>query len=75
MKKKSPRCLSELKPGETATIFQTPAEHERLAEIGLIQGETVTFVKAAPLGDPVILRVLDASVIVRRADLATVFVV
>ena len=75
MKKIPPRRLSELKAGETATILETPAGNERLAEIGVIKGESVTFVKTAPLGDPVILRVLDAPVIVRRSEIEAVLVV
>jgi Fe2+ transport system protein FeoA len=42
--------------------------------IGLVKGEQVTFVKTAPLGDPVILRVLDAAIIVRRAEIEQVLV-
>ena len=38
-------------------------------------GEYVQLVKLAPFGDPVIIQVLDAPVIVRRADLAGVTVV
>lgn len=68
------RSLSSLKPGESATIIFTPRENERLAEIGLVKGELVQIVKVAPFGDPVILQILDAPVIVRRADLAGVMV-
>jgi Fe2+ transport system protein FeoA len=46
-----------------------------LAEIGLVKGERVSVLQVAPLGDPVILQVLDAPVIVRRADLEGVLVV
>ncbi len=74
MKKIPPRRLSELKAGETATIRETPTGNERLAEIGMIKGEKVTFVKTAPLGDPVVLRILDAPIIVRRVDIEMVLV-
>lgn len=68
------RRLSELGPGEGGIVAETPRLNERLAEIGLVKGEKVSVVKVAPFGDPVILQVLDAPVIVRRADLAEVLV-
>jgi ferrous iron transport protein A len=68
------RPLAGLRQGETATVAETPNGNERLAEIGLVKGEQVTFVKTAPLGDPVILRVLDAAIIVRRAEIEQVLV-
>jgi Fe2+ transport system protein FeoA len=40
-----------------------------------VKGERVEVIKVAPFGDPVILQVLDAPVIVRRADLEGVLVV
>ncbi len=60
--------------GDGGVILETPAHNERLAEIGLVRGEQVQILKVAPFGDPVILQVLDAPVIVRRADLAGVLV-
>jgi len=68
------RRLSEMGPGEGGIVAETPRLNERLAEIGLVKGEKVSVVKVAPFGDPVILQVLDAPVIVRRADLAEVLV-
>lgn len=72
-KKKAPvqtRALSSLQPGERGVIVKTPIEKERLAEMGLIRGEEVELLKVAPWGDPVILQVLGAPIIVRRSDLA-----
>jgi Fe2+ transport system protein FeoA len=69
------RNLATLAPGEGGVILVTPLHHERLAEIGLVKGERVEVIKVAPFGDPVILQVLDAPVIVRRADLEGVLVV
>ena len=68
------RNLANLAPGEGGVILATPLHHERLAEIGLVKGERVEVLKVAPFGDPVILQVLDAPVIVRRADLEGVLV-
>ena len=50
-----PRTLASLRPGETAMIAgyrDELARDLRLAELGLIPGTLVKFVKAAPLGDP-----------------------
>ncbi len=68
------RYLTELKPGEGGVVQATPVANERLAEIGLVKGEYVQLVKLAPFGDPVIIQVLDAPVIIRRADLEGVTV-
>lgn len=77
-KKKIPdiksRPLSELAPGESATILRTPVHNERLAEIGFVAGEKVTLIRVAPFGDPVVIQVLDTPVIIRRAELAEVLV-
>lgn len=70
-----PRTLGSLAPGESATVFETPSGNLRLAELGLIRGEKVTLLKVAPLGDPVMLNILDSSVMVRRADIADVLVI
>lgn len=74
LKKKPTRTLSDLKPGESATIAETPTANERLAEIGFVKGERVEVIRFAPLGDPVMIQVLDTPVIIRRADLAEVLV-
>ncbi|MBX3723053.1 MAG: ferrous iron transport protein A [Turneriella sp.] len=68
------RPLSELKPGEAATIVKAPQSNQRLAEIGFVAGERVSLVKVAPFGDPVVVQVLDTPVIIRRAELAEVWV-
>ena len=48
--------LNELRPGESArvvTLNGTPSLIQRLAELGLFEGETLTVVALAPLGDPI----------------------
>lgn len=74
VQKPTGRNLAELAPGQGGVILTTPLHHERLAEIGLVKGERVEVMQVAPFGDPVILQVLDAPVIVRRADLEGVLV-
>lgn len=47
--------LSELKTGQQAKILNISGEDAismRLMEMGLIDGETIEFLGAAPLGDP-----------------------
>jgi len=62
------RSLSELAPGESAKVAATPTANERLAEIGFVKGEAVTLVKKAPLGDPLVFKILDAEIVLRRSD-------
>ncbi|HRP68997.1 MAG TPA: FeoA family protein [Turneriella sp.] len=68
------RSLSTLALGESGVVVRTPTQNERLAEIGLIKGEKVTLLQVAPLGDPIVLQVLDTPIILRRSDLAEVIV-
>lgn len=51
----SPRLLSDLSPGATATVLRflgDPTRTQRLREMGLIPSTRVKFVRWAPLGDP-----------------------
>lgn len=75
MKSSSRRSLSELLPGESATIAETPVSNERLAEMGFVKGEVVELVKFSPFGDPAVVKVLGSAIVVRRADLAGVLVI
>ncbi|MBM3213422.1 ferrous iron transport protein A [Candidatus Poribacteria bacterium] len=48
--------LSQLKPGESATIVRVggePSVRTRLMEMGLLRGEPVKLLKYAPFGDPI----------------------
>jgi len=69
--------LSELKPGQNAVVTRLPADEQlamRLCELGLLRGTTVTFIRSAPLGDPLELRLRGFELSIRRADAAQVFV-
>jgi len=68
------RALADLQTGEGGCILETPIHNERLAEIGLVKGEEVRVTQVAPFGDPVVLSILDAPVVVRRDDLVGIFV-
>ena len=82
MKKKSenkiqPRRLDSLFLGEEAVIhsIEPSSASERLSEMGVVKGEKVTLMRIAPLGDPLLIKVLDAPLAVRRVDLASVWVI
>ena len=47
--------LSELKPGQEATILAFAGEDVsiKLMEMGLVPGETILMEQVAPLGDPI----------------------
>lgn len=47
--------LSELKPGQEATILAFSGEEIsiKLMEMGLVPGETILLEQVAPLGDPI----------------------
>lgn len=52
--------LSELKPGEEATICglkDGSSNYNRLRELGLIDGTPLRVIKFAPLGDPIEIKV------------------
>lgn len=51
--------LSDLKPGEKATIktFTSPELALKLMEMGCIPGEIVVIEQVAPLGDPISIRI------------------
>jgi Fe2+ transport system protein FeoA len=71
------RPLSQLSPGETARIDRLegdPAVRQRLQEMGLIRGAPVRFVRAAPLGDPIEIRVRGYHLSLRRQEAEAVIV-
>lgn len=50
------RTLETLKPGERARILEVTGDDAiavRLMEMGLIEGEQIEYIGAAPLGDPI----------------------
>jgi len=68
-------ALSTLKPGQSAVITRLPGDEVlamRLREMGLLRGTTVTFLRSAPLGDPMEFRLRGFELSIRRADAAQV---
>lgn len=69
--------LSELAVGATATVREFPQrdpEFLRLREMGLLLGTPVTFVRVAPLGDPLEIKLRGYHLSLRKSDAAKILV-
>ncbi|MFG3604301.1 FeoA family protein [Micromonospora chersina] len=71
--------LSDLSPGRRATIVgladgAPPSTARRLADLGFTAGTPVQVVRRAPLRDPVVYRVKDYDLCLRRAQAAHVLI-
>ena len=69
--------LATLKPGQSAVITRLPADEQlatRLREMGVLRGTEITFVRSAPLGDPMEFRLRGFELSIRRADAAQVLI-
>lgn len=72
--------LAELRPGTEAVVVRvefavSPATARRLADLGFTPGTRVRVERRAPLRDPVLYRLRDYAVCLRRAQAACVRVV
>jgi ferrous iron transport protein A len=69
--------LSQLQPGDRAVVRALPEDHllaARLREMGLLCGTEVTYVRKAPLGDPLEIKLRGYSLSLRLKDAATISV-
>lgn len=67
--------LAKLPVGASARVTDVkgdPVLEQRLLEMGLIPGTTVTLVRIAPLGDPMEFRVMGYSLSLRKSEAAAV---
>jgi ferrous iron transport protein A len=67
--------LDTLRPGEAAHVVSLTPGHplrRRLMELGFIRGAKVSVLRAAPMGDPTMLRLGGTELALRRSDLASV---
>jgi Fe2+ transport system protein FeoA len=67
--------LSDLNPGDTFRIRNVTAGGEigkRLADMGLTRGAEGLLVRCALLGDPILIRIRDYNLSLRRAEAAGV---
>jgi ferrous iron transport protein A len=65
------RTLAQLRPGERGKVSAVGGEAEaarRLMDLGLIRGTAVEVVRAAPLGDPIEVRLRGFMLTLRRAE-------
>jgi ferrous iron transport protein A len=63
--------LDQVRPGNFARIERVAAAGpigQRLAEMGLIEGEKVRVLRTAPLGDPLEIEVQDYFLSLRKAE-------
>ncbi|RME18887.1 MAG: ferrous iron transport protein A [Candidatus Zixiibacteriota bacterium] len=69
--------LHKLHPGQTARVVGYTEDNpltRRLNELGLTPGRTVTYLRDAPLRDPLQIRVGECSLALRHTDAALVAV-
>ena len=67
----TPRTLADLKTGESAFVagfLGSPTASHRLQEMGLTDGERVSLVGVAPLGDPLDILIRGYHLSVRKSD-------
>lgn len=77
MSQNSPLPLSELEPGQEATVVQVKATgpiRRRLLEMGFIRGVHLKVEKLAPLGDPMELVIKGYHLSLRRDEGACILV-
>ena len=64
--------LAELKPGQSAVILSMNDRNDeglhRLDELGFVEGQLVTVLKEAPLGDPIAVRIMNYELCLRKKE-------
>lgn len=71
----SPRTLRQAKTGETMTVAKVTGEgplRQRILDMGLTKGASVTVRKVAPLGDPIEVTVRGYELSLRKAEAACI---
>lgn len=69
------RTLDQLKPGDFGTVERLHGDgavHQRLLEMGVIEGAGVEVVRMAPLGDPMEIVVQGYHLSLRKSEAALV---
>jgi ferrous iron transport protein A len=69
--------LDHLRPGQRALVEQLLGDDtlvQRLMEMGLLEGEEISLLAVAPLGDPLEIRLGDGRLSLRRTEAARVLV-
>lgn len=71
------KSLAHLLPGEQAHVLFVRGDNaitRRLMEMGVVPGTPVRMIKAAPLGDPLEVRVRDYHLALRQTEARTIIV-
>ena len=69
------KLLSELEPGEKGMIVRvggTGSIHQRLLDMGVVAGTSVEVVRAAPLGDPIEIKLKGYNLTLRKKEAANI---
>ncbi len=67
----APRPLTSLAPGDIGRVKDFPktgSAFVRLREMGLLPGTSLTFVRVAPLGDPIEIKLRGYNLTLRREE-------
>jgi len=73
----SQKPLSELKPKEKGTIIKVRGRksvHRRILDMGVVSGSTVEVLRAAPLGDPIEIKIKGYYLSLRKTEAANILV-
>jgi ferrous iron transport protein A len=65
------RLLTDLRPGDSATIAEIIGDDSlstRLMEMGLLEGESISLIGYAPLGDPIEFEIRGYRISLRAAE-------
>lgn len=69
--------LAELKAGQSATVTGFTLDNaatQRLMQLGVIDGETISVIRRAPAGDPIEIEILGYALSLRELEARTVLV-
>ena len=75
----SPCLLSDLKPGDSATIVSISSDtpdstRRRLSDLGFAPGTPITMTRRAPMGDPSMFRLRDYNICLRKTEAKQLYV-
>ncbi|MDB4637281.1 MAG: FeoA family protein [Planctomycetaceae bacterium] len=71
MEARASRLLTDLRPGDSAIIAEIIGDDSlsiRLMEMGLLEGESVSLIGYAPLGDPIEFEIRGYRISLRAAE-------
>ncbi len=69
--------LAQLESNEEGVVIELPRDERianRLREMGLLPGTTIVFVRRAPLGDPIEIRLRGYSLSLRKSEAGEIIV-